>query len=112
MKDQISKTEDVSKQIQSVINQILDEQKEILKIEKSVEDEIDQTFNNLQQVLWNRRVNLKKTLKSSILSKQGHLKEQEDNLRRMKLDIEESNKFANQAIFCPSSPALLQVKMC
>lgn len=109
MKDQISNTEDISKQIQSIINEIKDEQNEILSMEKSVEDEIDKTFDSLEHILWNRRVDLKKTLKSNVLSKQSHLKAQEDNLRKMKLDIEESNKFANQAVSCPSSPAVLQV---
>lgn len=112
MKDQISNTEEVSKQIQSIINEIKDEQNEILNMEKSVEDEIDKTFDNLEHILWNRRVDLKKTLKSNVLSKHSHLKAQEDNLRRIKLDIEESNKFANQTLSSPSAPALLQVRMC
>lgn len=81
-------------------------------MEKSVEEEIDKTFHNLERILWNRHANLKKTLKSNVLSKQSHLKAQEDNLRKMKLDIEESNKFANQTLSSPSAPALLQVRMC
>lgn len=112
MKDQISSTKDVSKQIQSVINEVKDEQNEILNMQKSVEDEIDKTFDNLEHMVWNMRVNLKKTLKNNALSKQSHLKAQEDNLGRMKLDIEQSNKFANQALSSPSSPALLQVSIC
>lgn len=112
IKDQISSTEDMRKQIQSVINDIKDEQNKILNIEKSVEDEIDKTFDDLERLLWNRRVELKKTLKRNVLSKQNHLKAQEGNLRRMNVDIEESNKFANQAMSFPSSPALLQVNIC
>lgn len=111
MKDQISNTEDVSKQIQSIINEIKDEQNKMLNMEKSVEDEIDKTFDNLEHILGNRRANVKKTLKSNVLSKQSHLKAQEDNLRRMMIDIEESNKFANQTLSSPIAPALLQVRM-
>ncbi|XP_052681327.1 E3 ubiquitin-protein ligase TRIM33-like [Crassostrea angulata] len=109
MKDQISNAEDVSKQIQSIINEIKVEQNKMLNMEKSVEEEIDKTFRNLERILWNRHANLKKTLKSNVLSKQSHLKAQEDNLRKLKLDIEESNKFANQTLSSPSAPALLQV---
>uniref|UniRef100_A0A8W8MAW6 Uncharacterized protein n=1 Tax=Magallana gigas TaxID=29159 RepID=A0A8W8MAW6_MAGGI len=111
MKDQISNAEDVSKQIQSIINEIKDEQNKMMNLEKSVEDEIYKTFHNLQRILWNRHANLTKTLKSNVLSKQSHLKTQEDILRRMKLDIEESNKFANQTISSPSAPALFQTKL-
>lgn len=61
-------------------------------MEKSVENDIDKTFDYLERILWKRRVDLKKTLKSNVLSKQSHLKAQEDTLKKMKLDIEGSNK--------------------
>lgn len=64
-------------------------------MEKLVEDEIDKIFDSLEYILWNRCVDLKKILKSNVLSKQSYFKVQEDNLRKMKLDIEEFNKFVN-----------------
>lgn len=81
-------------------------------MEKLVEDEIDKVFDNLEYILWNRCVNLKKILKSNVLSKQSYLKVQEDNFRRMKLDIEEFNKFVNQIFFFFSVLVFFQVRMC
>lgn len=109
IKDQISSIEDVGKQIQKVLNEIKDEQNEIVNTEKSVKDKIDEAFDNLERILWNRRIHLNKELKNKVFRKQRHLKAQEDNLRKMKLDIEESNKFANLVVSCPSSLAFLQV---
>lgn len=92
-----------------VLNEIKDEQNEIVNTEKSVKGKIDEAFDNLERILWNRRIHLNKELKNKVFRKQRHLKAQEDNLRKMKLDIEESNKFANLVVSCPSSLAFLQV---
>lgn len=81
-------------------------------MEKLVEDEIDKIFDNIEYILWNRCVDLKKILKSNVLSKQSYLKVQEDNFRRMKLDIEEFNKFVNQIFFFFSVLVFFQVRMC
>lgn len=92
-----------------VLNEIKNEQNEIVNTEKSVKDTIDEAFDNLERILCNRRIHLNKKLKNKVFRKQRHLKAQEDNLRKMKLDIEESNKFANIVVSCPSSLAFLQV---
>lgn len=108
---QITRMEEVGKQIQLVINEVKTEQGHVLDLEKSVEDEIDRTFANLLQIISNARSNAMKTLKNIVSKKQHNLKAQEKKLKTLKNAIEESFKFADQYVAHNNHPAFLQVML-
>lgn len=108
-REQITNMEKVGRQIQLVINDVKTEQRHLVDLEKSVEDEIDWTFANLLQIISNARSNTMKTLKNIASKKQNNLQAQEKKLEKLKDAIEESFKFADQYVAHNNYPAFLQV---
>lgn len=111
IRDQKVKMEDVGKQIQSVTNDVKAEQEMVSKLRKTVEDEIDKTFDSLEQIISRGRADLKKTLEDDVMVKQDNLKIQDADLKRMRSEIEESSKFTDQALAYTNAPAFLQVQL-
>lgn len=111
IRDQKVKMEDVGKQIQSVTNDVKAEQEMVSKLRKTVEDEIDKTFDSLEQIISRGRADLKKTLEDDVMVKQDNLKTQDADLKRMRSEIEESSKFTDQALAYTNAPAFLQVQL-
>lgn len=109
--EQMTSMEEVGKQIQLVINDVKTEQRHVIDLEKSVEDEIDRTFTSLLQIISNARSNTMKTLKNIASKKQHNLKAQEKKLEKLKNAIEESFKFAEQYVAHNNYPAFLQVML-
>ena len=106
---QIASMAKVGKEIQHVINDVKTEQKKVMNLRKTVGDEIDETFDNLEKIITRGRADLKKTLEICVMAKQDHLKAQERELKSMKSEIEESCKFTEQALANTNAAAFLQV---
>lgn len=103
--------EDVDKQIQQVINDVISEQEKVLNLEMSEEENITKTFDTLKQIISTRHDDLKKNLKYNSSLKLDNLKAQEKQLRNRTSDIEESSKFTNQVLAHTNSQTFLQVKI-
>lgn len=109
IKDQKSSMTKVGKEIQHVTDNVKTEQEKVMNLRKMVEDEIDETFDNLEKIIARGRADLKKTLENCVMTKQDHLKAQERELKKMKSEIEESSKFTEQALAYTNAAAFLQV---
>ena len=109
IKDQKSSMTKVGKEIQQVTDNVKTEQEKVMNLRKMVEDEIDETFDNLEKIIARGRADLKKTLENCVMTKQDHLKAQERELKKMKSEIEESSKFTEQALAYTNAAAFLQV---
>ncbi|XP_078320191.1 tripartite motif-containing protein 2-like [Crassostrea virginica] len=106
---QIASMAKVGKEIQHVINDVKTEQEKVMNLRKTVEDEIDEIFDNMEKIITRGRADLKKTLENCVMAKQDHLKAQERELKRMKSEIEESSKFTEQALAYTNAAAFLQI---
>lgn len=102
---------DVSTQLQQVINDVVSEQEKVLHLEKTEEEIITKTFDELEQIISTRHNDLKKNLKCNASLKLDNLKDQEKQLTNRKCSIEESSKFTNQVLAHTNSQTFLQVKV-
>ena len=75
-----------------------------------VVNEIDATFNNLQEIIERGRENMKKTVKDVVDRKISTLERQKQTLKQHTKQINESMAFAEQSLTHTNSPAFLQIE--